>query len=112
MGSEGKKIAFELIRFLYLFQSFLGRAQQARVVDRDRGMGGSNREQGGVVLVEDANTFVERFQHTDGLVFDGHRHAEQRLHLKFELIRYKRKMAWVLFDVIQNNMAVRTENRP
>ncbi len=76
MGGKRQKVPFELVRFLHFLKRFLGCAQQTRVVDGDRGVSGSDGEQGGIMLVEDANTFVERFQHTDRPVLDGHRHAE------------------------------------
>ncbi len=64
------------------------------------------------MLIENAHAFIERLQHSDRPVFDGHGHAEQRLHGQLELIGYKGKMTWILFDVVQDHVLVRAKDRP
>jgi hypothetical protein len=49
-------------------------------------MCGCDCQQGSVMFVEYAIAFIDRFQHADRTVFDGHRHAKQALYLIFDMI--------------------------
>jgi hypothetical protein len=64
------------------------------------------------VLLERTVTFVDRLQHADSSVFDGHRHAEQTLYFKFDPIRHKGVVARILGHIIENDMLVCAEDGP
>ena len=112
MGCQRKEIAFDLVRYLDLFQRLLCRPQQARVVDGDCGMRGSDGQDRHVTLSETAFAFVDRLQHAHGPILDRHGHAKQGIDFEFDVIGNQGIMTRVLFDVVQDQRLVGAEDRP